>query len=73
MNPAHHFLGTHTENMEDKARKLRTRRKMNPEKVRDIRARYAAGESQVSIAESYGISRRTVSDIWRRRYWKWVD
>jgi HNH endonuclease len=40
--------------------------------VRDIRARYAAGESRKSIGARYGIARQTVHGIVTRRSWAHV-
>lgn len=41
--------------------------------VRDIRARAAAGESQKSIAASYGVNRANISYIVLRKTWRHVD
>jgi hypothetical protein len=41
--------------------------------VRDIRARRAAGETCVSIAARYDVSMQTVSDIARRKVWRFLS
>ena len=41
----------------------RTHRFFEVEDIHDIRARYAAGELQKSIAEDYGVHQTTISDI----------
>lgn len=45
---------------------------LTPKKVRDIRKRHAAGESQASIAARYGISGSSVSHILRKLRWREV-
>lgn len=82
-NPAHLFLGTHTDNMRDSETKgrnshpgLRGERhgsaKLTEADVRDIRRRVAAGENGRVIAEEKGISRTTVSQIASRQRWAHV-
>ena len=82
VNPAHLFLGTRHDNNADRHRKGRTRvgvgdrckhTKINPEIVRMIRARHAAGESQQSIADDVGIAQSNVSAIVLRKKWRYVD
>ena len=46
---------------------------LTDDEVRLIRRRYAAGETQQAIADSVGISQRTVSSIVRRQAWAHVD
>jgi uncharacterized protein YerC len=76
VNPAHLFLGTHRENMDDMLAKKR-----NPRGSRHYRAildeaqaveviqRVAGGERYESIAKSYGVTKSTVSLIWRGDQW----
>lgn len=46
--------------------------KLNPERVREIRRRAGGGESNVSIARSFGVDRTMVSAVVRRKCWAWV-
>lgn len=47
--------------------------KLNPDKVRDIRARHAAGESARSIAKSYGMNPINISSVVKRKLWRHVE
>ena len=49
-----------------------TRVKNTPNQVREIRTRYANGETARQIAESYGISTCAVRAIKNKETWKWV-
>lgn len=78
VNPAHLFLGTHQDNMEDRNRKGRQARqrgeacgtaKLTTSQVREIRNRQGAGESQRSLAKEYGVGQQTISRIVNRRRW----
>lgn len=69
------FLGTRADNMRDAATKGRTAQgerqnsaKLTAEAVRDIRRRRASGEARRSIAEDYGISPTTVSNVMTRTW-----
>ena len=66
-NPAHLFLGTHRDNMDDAKKKHRMPgpRKLTDEEVRQIRA---ATDTQKSIAEHFGISRSYVYRLKRGDY-----
>ena len=44
--------------------------KLNPDKVRQIRARIEAGELPGAIAPDFGVSRETVVAVKQRRIWK---
>ena len=80
VNPMHLFLGTVQDNNQDKCNKGRARggsmkgeahpsAKLNAQKVRDIRAKYAAGQRQTSLAREFGMSQPTISQIVRRELW----
>lgn len=66
INPDHLFLGTQAENIQDAARKGRIgqpnpRRKICAADVPGIRERLASGESQASVAASFGANQSVVS------------
>lgn len=46
--------------------------KLTEEKVIEIRSR-SHNETHASIAEDYGVSRRTISEICARRTWSWLS
>lgn len=67
-NPAHLYVGSHAQNMQDKHRWGRQplgerspHAKLTQEQVMDIRARYAAGAKQTDLAKAYGVSQPTIS------------
>jgi hypothetical protein len=63
-NPAHLFLGTQAENMDDARRKGRTRSgnaRLTAATVRVATDRRAAGASFEAIAAELGVSRKTIS------------
>jgi len=80
-NPAHLWLGTHTENIADRDKKGRTARlvgeqrasaKLTEYDVRGIRWGYQQGFRQSVLAEAYGVSRSMVSMIVTRKAWTHV-
>jgi hypothetical protein len=82
VNPAHLFVGTQTDNMQDAMKKGRHRppplgenhhrAKLTEEKVRLIRKMRAEGVSQQKIAEFIGTPQTNISAILRGRTWKEV-
>ena len=60
VNPAHLLAGSHQDNVNDREKRRRRSRKVNPEMVTEIRAARARGESQQSIADRLGISQKAV-------------
>lgn len=83
INPDHLWLGTHSENMADMARKGRARAtslfgvanpsaKLTAGQVRQIRRRCADGELQRVVADSFGVHKGLVSQIVTRKIWKEV-
>jgi len=76
VNPAHLFLGTHADNMADMMAKGRSAHgelnghaKLTRADVLSVRERLAAGESQQSIGDSFGVCRQTVSHIAVGKRW----
>lgn len=73
VNPAHLFLGTHADNMQDKTAKGRNDSKLTEAQVREIRRRYAQeGTTQEELAAEYGIDRANVGYIVRRDTWRHI-
>ena len=81
LQPKPLFLGTNIDNAQDKCAKGRQRGpvgelnrgcKLAELQVREIRERYAGGESTSVIALCFGVSARTIRDIVSCRYWKHV-
>ncbi len=85
-NPAHLFLGTHAENLQDAARKGRLhgsgargerhgQTTLSEDQVRDIRRRAAVGGKGImaALAREFHVSHCTVSRIVRRIYWSHVN
>lgn len=71
VNPAHLFLGTHTDNMQDMVRKGRHGRAaavLTPGMVREIRT---SPEMGVTLAKRFGVSKSAVSMI--RSGKRWAD
>lgn len=85
VNPAHLFTGTHADNMRDMAHKHRGKTgwtvrgndvvfsKLTAELVREIRTKYAAGNStQRQLAREYGVTQAAIGYITRRDVWKHI-
>jgi len=75
VNPGHLFLGTVSDNAQDKVRKGRDAKptsKLTPEKVRDIRQRHANGETIAEIAREFDVNTRVISNAVQRITWKLV-
>jgi Autographiviridae endonuclease len=77
--PKHLFIGTHSENMKDMYKKERHHAnrgekhgmaKLTKLQVEDIRRKIKEGVKRKLIAETYGISTATVSDIKYKKSWK---
>jgi hypothetical protein len=74
VRPSHLIPGTSADNAKDTAEMFRTGlTKLNAEKVRNIRARYDAGEALTDIAVALGIAAGTVYPIVSHRAFKYVD
>lgn len=85
LNPEHFFLGTHADNMRDKAIKGRSHRpfghthnrgeksgnaKLTKQKVCEIRRLFQTGKyTKAALSRKYNISDRHVGDIVRNKVW----
>ena len=72
-NPCHLYIGTHQDNMRDKAVRGRAGKKLTLENVREIKQCLAAGATQVSLADRFGVTKATISQISRGKIWKQVE
>lgn len=81
VNPDHLFLGTHAENMKDKAIKGRCNapvgdkcpaRKLSSKDVTEIRTGKYAGLNQTAIAATLGVTQGAISRIVRGKQWRTV-
>jgi len=73
-NPAHLYLGTHKQNMQDMVRKGRNRTgmpaKLSFEKADEIRSRYAEGGiSTTKLAREYGVAQTTIIRVVKGQNW----
>ena len=78
IRPDHLFLGTHTDNMADKATKGRQARivgedngnkKLTEKDISIIRVWHKSGKSQTALANQFGVHQTTISCIVRRSTW----
>lgn len=80
VNPLHLFLGSHSDNMKDKALKGRAKgahdgeehpfAKLTVKKVKEIKQLIADGERTYILARNYGVSQSTICDIKYKRAWR---
>ncbi len=77
VNPVHLFLGTDADNSADMVAKGRSQRgersgaaKLTEKQVLEIRSRRA--DHQPTIAQEFGVTQQTISDIIQRRSWKHI-
>jgi hypothetical protein len=78
-NPAHLFLGSHTENMEDMVRKGRSLKgsacpnaKLTEAQVREMRGLHAAGHSMKGLARMFNVKPQTVKSVVSGATWRHV-
>lgn len=80
-NPAHLFLGTHSDNMVDMYSKGRANKKprhgeqnhaakLTADQVREIRLLCAKGMTQNAVAQQFGVSEAAIQKIVKRKNWK---
>ena len=80
VNPAHLWLGTHTDNMRDMETKGRGNQakgekqglaKLTEQQIREIREKYQKGNtSQYKLADEYGVHQATIYRIITHTTWK---
>lgn len=82
VNPNHLFLGTRTDNAQDKVSKGRQRgpkgeahpkAKLTAGQVRTIRRRYASGVLRSVLAREYGVAWNSIKYILNKRNWKHIQ
>ena len=72
-NPGHLELGNAIKNGQDGVlRRRRTNLRLQPAWIPDIRQRVAAGETQASVARTYGVHVMTINHVILRRCWEYV-
>jgi len=79
-NPSHLSIGTQRENMQEAGERGRMVRgvqhklaKFSEEDVLEIRRLWAAGSTQVELADLYGVNQSTISMIVRGKNWSWLE
>lgn len=79
VNPAHLFIGTHVENMQDRQDKGRTPKgehsgshKLTTETVLKIREEYASGTNRCQLSRKYHTSKSNVFSIVHRLSWRHI-
>jgi hypothetical protein len=79
VNPTHLLVGTVRDNSRDQVERGRSlvgvanpRAKLTPERVREIRTGWNQGETQVSLARRFGVSRAAVQWVLNGRNWTHV-
>jgi hypothetical protein len=77
VNPAHLFIGTRADNMQDMIRKGRDPKpnaRLTPEQIKVIRCRWTAGGiTHTKLAAEYGVCRQAIGKIVNRMRWKHLD
>lgn len=77
VNPAHLFLGTNDDNMQDMAKKRRARHGESHPKTSltaaDVRAIRGSSETNEVLAQRHGVCNATISNIRNRVTWKHLD
>lgn len=69
-NPRHLWLGTQADNNRDRDNKGRSKRKLAPSQIIEIRLRYANGEKEGRLAKEYGVSFAVIWPIVRGRTYR---
>lgn len=72
VNPAHLFIGTQKDNIQDAARKGCMAKKLTEEDVREIRVEYGIGTRSSWLADKYGVSQVMISRVIKRKNWSHV-
>lgn len=79
VNPAHLFLGSHKDNLSDAGRKGRLPRgrrhvhnRLTENQVLEVVERHRSGESQRSIARSFGMHPSSINRIFNGTAWAWL-
>lgn len=74
VRPSHLLTGSMADNMNDRMMRGRAARKLDPERVREIRSKFAEGGwTKAALAREYGVHERAITFIVRREHWKHVD
>jgi hypothetical protein len=68
VNPAHLFLGTNKDNVEDARLKGRKARKLSPDQVREIRELAERGVYQRDLMQRFGVGKTTITKVLQRKW-----
>lgn len=72
VHPAHLFLGSHADNMRDKANKGRAAMKVTADDVKAIKQKLNLGISQKAIAADFRVDQSLISRISTGKIWRHV-
>ena len=77
-NPAHLYLGTDADNMQDKVKRNRQAKgndfsstKLTPQSVEKIRTTKGYGSGN-ALAKEFNVNKSTISQIRNNKFWKWL-
>lgn len=74
VRPTHLRIGTMQDNSDDRTARGRNGRKLNPDRVREIRAKFATGQyTKAALSREYGVHEREIFYVVTREHWKQVD
>ncbi|MFM0659891.1 HNH endonuclease [Paraburkholderia sediminicola] len=80
-NPEHLIAGTHADNVADMMRRRRNNQlrgshhhhaRLTEQQAIEIRNRYGRGETQVSLAKAYGVSRPAINMLINGKRWRHI-
>lgn len=80
VNPAHLFLGTQKQNLQDMASKGRStwgeknpQAKLTEEQVKEIKRGFAQGKTDSELSMQFDMARQTINNIRNNKLWSYVN